>query len=253
MTSSQFLRNFYGFKGKELENHTVEELKAIAKNTGIRNYSRLKKDELVTLVASNKRYQRSTHAKTTKRKFPIGRAPDDIRVKDYRSSTERELDLDLVTIGERIKDKAKGIPNVDNDWYANELYSELDQYGKEGFPNLGEICFFSYSAAYPEDYPYYDKRPLVYVLSFQDDKIFGANLHYLSPSYRGALAGALVDKVGAVLPKKTYHSYFYTNISGMYTLPLDPREYADIAELITEDFVDKYDQKIELQSVWDSP
>ena len=38
----------------------------------------------------------------------------------------------------------------------------------------------------------------------------------------------------------------------MYTLPLDPREYADIAELVTENFVDKYGQKVELQSVWDS-
>ena len=31
---------------------------------------------------------------------------------------------------------------------------------------------------------------------------------------------------------------------------LDPREYADIAELVTR-IVDKYGQKVELQSVWD--
>ena len=254
-----YLSRFFGYKKKELEDHTIPELRAMAKNIANvyindSNARKLKKSGIINLLAKNKRYQKSNHARSTKRKFDVGVVPEDIRVKDYRKTDEFELDLDLETIGERIKSEASRSTNTDNDWYANELYSELVERGKEGFPSLGEMCFFSYDAAYPEDYPYYDTRPLVYVMSFEDDKMFGANLHYLNPAIRGAVAGSLASKVGVNFRalQKCIHSYFYSNIDGMYTLPLDPREYADIAELVTENFVDKYGQKVELQSVWDS-
>ena len=58
-----------------------------------------------------------------------------------------------MSIGERIREKASGVPSTDPDWYANELYAELSEVGETRFPEIGELCFFSYSAAYSEKYP----------------------------------------------------------------------------------------------------
>ena len=157
-----------------------------------------------------------------------------------------------MTIGEDIKERAEGETNTSPDWYANELYSELSQVSENRFPEIGELCFFSYSAAFPDKYPFYDRRPLVYVMDFQGDKMLGGNLHYLNPSYRGGIAQSLANKVGAILPKKTLHRYFIRNMGDAYIIPPDPEEYKSIAELVTEKFSDKYGQKTSPQKAWDS-
>ena len=59
------LSSFYGFKGKELEDHTVEELRAIATRYQIPRRTRLRKDKLVLAISRNLRYQKSSHAKST--------------------------------------------------------------------------------------------------------------------------------------------------------------------------------------------
>ena len=66
-----------------------------------------------------------------------------------------------MTIGETIRERAQGSANLSPDWYANELYSELSQVAETRFPEIGELCFFSYSAQFPEKYPFFDRRPLV--------------------------------------------------------------------------------------------
>tara|TARA_Y100000114_G_scaffold22604_1_gene18333 strand:+ start:40 stop:516 length:477 start_codon:yes stop_codon:yes gene_type:complete len=157
-----------------------------------------------------------------------------------------------MTIGETIREKAVGEAITSSDWYANELYSELSQVSENRFPEIGELCFFSYSAAFPDKYPFYDRRPLVYVMDFQGDKMLGGNLHYLNPSYRGGVAQSLASKVGAILPKKTLHRYFIRNMGDAYIIPPDPEEYKSIAELVTEKFSDKYGQKTSPQKAWDS-
>ena len=157
-----------------------------------------------------------------------------------------------MTIGEDIREKAQSSDDLTSDWYANELYSELSQVSENRFPEIGELCFFSYSAAFPDKYPFYDRRPLVYVMDFQGDKMLGGNLHYLNPSYRGGIAQSLANKVGAILPKKTLHRYFIANMGDTYIIPPDPEEYKSIAELVTEKFSDKYGQKTSPQKAWDS-
>ncbi len=122
-----------------------------------------------------------------------------------------------MTIGEDIRERAEGEPNTTPDWYANELYAELSQVAETRFPKIGELCFFTYTASFPEKYPFYDRRPLVYVMDFQGDKMLGGNLHYLNPSYRG-----------------------------------DPEEYLSIAQLVTENFSNKYGQKVSPENAWDS-
>ena len=157
-----------------------------------------------------------------------------------------------MTIGGRILERAYQTAGTDSDWYANELYAELSEVGETRFPEIGELCFFSYSAAYAQRYPHYDTRPLVYVLEYQQDKILGANLHYLNPDYRDGVARGLINKVSARLPKKTLHRYFFTNIGDIFIIPPSADEWASVAELVTENFVNKYGRKVELQQVWDS-
>ena len=157
-----------------------------------------------------------------------------------------------MTIGERIRERAQGIANTGPDWFANELYTELSEVAQVRLPEVGELCFFSYTAQFPEKYPYYDRRPLVYVMDLQEDKILGGNLHYLNPSYRSVVAQNLVNTVGSILPKKTLHRYFIANMGDTYIIPPDPEEYKSIAGLVTEKFSDKYGQKTSPQKAWDS-
>ena len=157
-----------------------------------------------------------------------------------------------MTIGETIRKRTQGEANASPDLYANELSSELSQSAETRFPEVGELCYFSYTASFPEKYPFYDRRPLVYVMDIQEDKILGGNLHYLNPSYRGEIARGLVNKVGSILPKKTLHRYFISNMGGTFIIPPDPEEYKSIAELVTEKFSDKYGQKTSPQKAWDS-
>ena len=157
-----------------------------------------------------------------------------------------------MTIGEDIREKAQSSADLTSDWYANELYSELSQVSENRFPEIGELCFFSYSAAFPDKYPFYDRRPLVYVMDFQGDKMLGGNLHYLNPSYRGGVAQGLVNKVGVTLPKKTLHKYFISNMGDTFIIPPSPEEYLSVTQLVTENFSNKYGQKVSPENAWDS-
>ena len=157
-----------------------------------------------------------------------------------------------MTIGEKIRERAQGVAITGPDWFANELYTELSEVAEVRLPEIGELCFFSYTAQFPDKYPYYDRRPLVYVMDFQADKMLGGNLHYLNPDYRDGIAKGLINKVGAILPKKTLHRYFLNNIGDIFIIPPDPEEYASVAQLVTENFSNKYGQKVSPQKAWDS-
>ena len=157
-----------------------------------------------------------------------------------------------MTIGERIRERAQGAIKTGPDWFANELYTELSEVAEVRLPEIGELCFFSYTAQFPDKYPFYDRRPLVYVMDFQGDKLLGGNLHYLNPDYRDGIAKSLINKVGAILPKKTLHRYFFSNIGDIFIIPPDPEEYASVAQLVTENFSNKYGQKVSPQKAWDS-
>ena len=89
-------------------------------------------------------------------------------------------------------------------------------------------------------------------MDFQGDKMLGGNLHYLNPSYRGGIAQGLLNKVGVTLPKKTLHRYFIANMGDTFIIPPDPEQYKSIAQLVTENFSDKYGQKMSPETAWDS-
>ena len=157
-----------------------------------------------------------------------------------------------MTIGERIRERAEGESRTTPDWFANELYIELSDVAETRFPEIGELCYFTYTASFPEKYPFYDRRPLVYVMDFQGDKMLGGNLHYPNPSYRGGVAQSLVNKIGATLPKKTLHKYFISNMGDTFIIPPDPEEYLSITQLVTENFSNKYGQRVSPENAWDS-
>ena len=165
----------------------------------------------------------------------------------------RELELSNdTTIGGRILEKSRTTAGTDADWFANELYMELSAVSEERFPQVGELCYFSYGAAFGDKYPWWDKRPLAYILDIKLDHILGANLHYYNPDIRSSIAGSLINKREARLPDKTLHRYFITNMDGLLIVPEDSKEWADVAMLVTEKFVNKYGN-VSPETVWDSP
>ena len=89
-------------------------------------------------------------------------------------------------------------------------------------------------------------------MEYQNDKILGANLHYLNPDYRDGIAKGLLNKTSAILPKKTLHRYFFSNIGDFFIIPSTLEDYASVAQLVTENFVNKYGQKVSPQKAWDS-
>ena len=91
MSYSSFYRNFYGRKNTPLENHDVEELRAIARNVGIRNFTqregrRLRKDDLVQLIADHPRYKRTDHGKKYARKYQ--KTDREVTIFEYEDDAE---------------------------------------------------------------------------------------------------------------------------------------------------------------------
>lgn len=236
---SKFYSRLTGYEKKNLSSYDVSQLRAIAKTYGIKRYSRLTKDQLISTIQSNRSYQKA-NPNPSPRKERISQDP---------SVITQKIDF---TIAERIIQNASGSPKT-RDWYANELMNELSEYGEIRFPKVGELCFFYYSAKWADKLPWYDRRPLVYIMDIQGDRLFGANLHYLNPDYRDAVAGSLINKKEAYLPEKTLHSYLFSGLSDIFIVPYSSKEWAEISLLPTEQFVDKYGNKVESQRVWDSP
>ena len=156
------------------------------------------------------------------------------------------------TIGSRIMARA-GASGQDPNWYANELFTELQNNRGEAGP--GSLCFFQYNAKSPERYPFYDRRPLAYIIEISSTRVLGANLHYLNPAIRGEVAASLINKKQvdfSVGYSKLIHSYIPSNMGDMYAIPVDGNEYRDVAKLVTENFVDKTGIFVSPETAWDS-
>jgi len=147
-------------------------------------------------------------------------------------------------------------------WYVNNLMNELESYQKKNFNQFdtnfivpGDLVFFLYSAKYPQKYKFWDQHPLVYVMEVSPRKglFFGANVHYLNPSYRAGVTKSFLNKEGEVYaPKKTLKNYLFANvITDLYKVPEE--DWGGVSLLPTESFRDKRGQSIPKQKVWDYP
>jgi len=165
-------------------------------------------------------------------------------------------------ISEDIRKKAGKFGYKSGDWYTNRLMNELEDYQKKNFNQFdtnfivpGDLIFFLYSAKYPQKYKFWDRHPLVYVMEVHPSKglFFGANVHYLSPSYRAGVTKSFLNKEGeANAPRKTLKNYLFANVvSDLYKVPED--DWGGVSLLPTESFVDSRGQSIPKQNVWDYP
>lgn len=157
------------------------------------------------------------------------------------------------TIFEKIVKKADG-EKKSLMWYMstlNTLTNELkiipdevkDNSGKEDerdenvlrlFPLQGHLYFFEYEAKM-KYLPYYDKFPLVYVLSQSKTEFYGANLHYINPKKRPYIITDL--KKGKInIPKNIIHKYLRTQVKSFF-LDLAEEEWETSILLPVENFV----------------
>lgn len=60
-------------------------------------------------------------------------------------------------------------------------------------PGIGFMYTFAYKAKWDKELPYWDRFPLIFVISLYDDGFLGINLHYLSPRYRAVLMDKLLE------------------------------------------------------------
>tara|TARA_B100000287_G_scaffold20180_3_gene20174 strand:+ start:7516 stop:8016 length:501 start_codon:yes stop_codon:yes gene_type:complete len=148
-------------------------------------------------------------------------------------------------IGEEIIQKA-GKKRRSGDWYINELEAALlplqnrdISTSDTDFIEVGRLFFFSYGAAYPENYEFWDLQPLSFALRFYKDGFLGANLHYINPDYRDAVAISLLNSGSAgstTVPKNSLHKYLYSGIGNLYQVPRT-EDWDVISKLPTEKFI----------------
>jgi len=153
--------------------------------------------------------------------------------------------------------KEAGKKNRSGDWYISSLqeklsplqivdYSESDTGGVA----VGDLVFFQYGAAYPDNYEFWDLQPLAFVLEFRKTGFIGANLHYINPDYRDAVAKSLINKSrGASVPKNSIHHYLYNGIGSLYKVP-ESEDWASISLLPTERFIDRRGNKYPKHKAW---
>lgn len=157
------------------------------------------------------------------------------------------------TIFEKLVEKADGKKRTFG-WYKNALQSytdqvkvmvderadESDEENKQDEnalrlkPLRGHLYFFEYEAK-SRWLPYYDKFPLVYMMSTSGTHFYGANLHYIAPKKRVSIINDL--KMGKVnLPKGIIHKYLKSHVKSFY-LDLAEPEWETSILIPVENFV----------------
>lgn len=216
-----------GHELNSLQDYTRDQLRAVALKYGIANASRKTGEEVIDLIIKSKGYKEAEK-------------------KSYQ------------TIFEKVREKTQG-ESKSITWYRSTLKSLVNSIKKEPsrmneqekFDSIGalvnqdqninrrtifpgHLCFFEYKAETPS-LPYYDKYPLVYVLSVSGSEFYGANLHYLNYKKRLIVISKL--KEGLIdIPKKILHKYLNKRCKSLF-LDLAKQEWTTASNLPVEDFV----------------
>jgi hypothetical protein len=155
--------------------------------------------------------------------------------------------LDEVVPGQKRRNK---------DWFSTRLYEELEKV-QDDTPDYDAICgvspgnlyFYSYDAKYAKKLPYWDTRPLTYIIELTGDGFYGYNLHYVNPEFRKVIAKSLKKNSVAFAPRECFHQYLCAGLtSSPMKVPKDSWE--SVAVLPTENFVDKFNQPVASSRVW---
>lgn len=214
--------------GISAETYTRDQIRALASKYGIKRYSSYKDmRELAEAVRETKGYKEAD-------------------VKNYK------------TIFEKVREMTNG-ESKSLSWYKSSLKSVSEKYNTENnrmtieqkmdsvdalvhqdqnvlrrrvFP--GHLYFFEYQAE-TRTLPYYDKYPLVYVLSVFGTEFYGANLHYLKPKRRQIIIKKLHEGI-VDIPQKIIHKYLNNRCKSLF-LDLAKQEWETSIVLPVEDFV----------------
>jgi|TARA_B100002019_G_scaffold17230_1_gene13506 hypothetical protein len=159
-------------------------------------------------------------------------------------------------IAEEIR-KSAGKRNRSGDWYISKLEEALAPLQNKdistsdtGWLAVGQLLSFSYGAAFPERMEFWDIQPLSFVLEIYKDGFLGANLHYINPDYRDAVAKSLINSGrGASVPRNSLHRYLFSGMGNVYQVP-ESEDWASISLLPTEKFYDNRGMKYPKHKAW---
>lgn len=166
-----------------------------------------------------------------------------------------------MSISKEIKELENKKPQSKS-WYRSVLEEKLSNFNWQGSDNdidtksinpNGSVYYFSYQAEYPQNYPYYDRYPMAYIININPGKGFflGANLHYLHPEERADVAKILINKGGewrGLVPTKCLHTYLILNCGTLYRVP--PSEWVELSKLPTQDFRDSNGRYVSDSKIW---
>ena len=104
-----------------------------------------------------------------------------------------------------------------------------------GQPIIGEVLLYQYSAKYAQQLPFYDRNPMTYIVSMENNAFYGVNLHYTKPSNRsGVLDYILADEDYTKLDG--FNKYLRSYVQGMF-LQLKGDDVAKALGMRLEQFV----------------
>lgn len=158
--------------------------------------------------------------------------------------------------------KLSGGKTQSKSWYREQLEEQLgkidwknkdDDLDTESLNPYGSIYFFSYRAEYPQNYPYYDRFPMAYIININVQKgtMLGANLHYLPPQIREGVAESLINKGGewrGIVPEICLHTYFIANCGQFMRVP--SKEWKGLSKLPVQDFRNPSGRYVSDSAVW---
>ena len=67
--------------------------------------------------------------------------------------------------------------------------------------SLGDMYCYYYNPKHRDKLPYYDRFPMMMLISADQDTFLGLNFHYLRPKFRAILLDRIHAKIGGGLPK----------------------------------------------------
>lgn len=139
-------------------------------------------------------------------------------------------------------------------------------------PEVGKMYTYVYDAKYKKTLPYWDKFPLVVILSVNAEYQLGLNLHYIAPKMRQAFLEKLLAANPSLLNQKTIgpRAKFKINWAAVKKYPgadkmiklyirsrikgsmveISPTQWANTIYLPTQQFLDKEGKRYSARKVW---
>lgn len=153
----------------------------------------------------------------------------------------------------RLSDKYINDPNkfiMDEQKDSSDDNEKQDKNVIRRIPKVGHLMMFEYQPK-SEKLKYFDKTPLVYVISLTNDGFQGCNLHYIEPNKRQMIIENLMDG-RLMLPYNSITKYSINQIKSLF-LDIAFEEWITAINIPIENFVKiegSREQSIMTNEVW---